>query len=112
MVSAKKASYVGREALLSIKARGVSRRLVGLTVAAGGVPRPGFLIQDQGRQVGTLTSGTFSPSLKRNIGLGYVPIELSEPEQRVQVEMRGKPVEAEVVKLPFVPHHSRPRATM
>jgi aminomethyltransferase len=108
-----KDDFVGRQALAAIKASGPARLLVGLLVEAGGVPRPEFSIFDEdGQRVGRLTSGTFSPTLKRNIAMGYVPPALSQPGQRVLVEMRGKQLAAEVVKLPFVPHHSRPRAKM
>jgi aminomethyltransferase len=110
-VNLHKSDFVGRETLAALKEGGPKRLLVGLNVAPGGVPRPGFTILHNGESVGTLTSGTFSPTLKRNIGLGYVPPELSQPGQQLHVEMRGKPVEAEVVKLPFVPHRSRPRAS-
>jgi aminomethyltransferase len=101
--------FVGREALAKIKEQGPSRRLVGLLVEAGGVPRPGFPILSDGQSVGKLTSGTYSPSLKRNIALGYTPVEVGQP---LAIEMRGKVVPAEVTKLPFVPHRTRPRATM
>ena len=86
--------------------------MVGLRVAAGGVPRPGFPILADGQQIGTVTSGTYSPTLKQNIALGYVPIGSSDVGQALAVEMRGKPAGAEVVPLPFVPHRSRPRAKM
>jgi len=112
VVSMKKSSYVGREALLAIKERGVSRRLVGLRVAPGGVPRPGFPICEDDAAVGAVTSGTFSPTLRSNIAMGYVPTELSNVGRHVHLEMRGRRVDAEVGKLPFVPHHTRPRATM
>jgi aminomethyltransferase len=69
-------------------------------------------IVHQGEQVGTITSGTFSPTLKRSIALGYVPIGLAEVGQPLDVELRGKAVPAEIVPLPFVPHRTRPRATM
>ena len=105
-----KSDFVGRETLAVLKESGPKRVLVGLNVAQGGVPRPGFPILHGGKSGGTLTSGTFSPSLKRNIAMGYVPPELSQPGQQLHVEMRGKPVEAEVIKLPFVPHRSKPRA--
>lgn len=59
-----------------------------------------------------MTSGTFSPTLKKNIAMGYVPIELSHKGRRVEVELRGKPMAAEIAALPFVTHRSRPRATM
>jgi aminomethyltransferase len=112
VVSSSKPTFVGRAALARLKAEGVPRRLVGMRVAAGGVPRHGFAIQADGRRVGIITSGTYSPTLKANIALGYVPVELSLPGQALEVELRGKPVTAEVVALPFVPHRSRPRAKM
>lgn len=110
VVNPGKERFVGREALAQIKATGPSRRLVGLRVAPGGVPRPGFPVLTDGQQVGALTSGTFSPTLKQNIAMGYAPIALTSVGQSVAVEMRGKAAGAEVVPLPFVPHRSRPRA--
>jgi glycine cleavage system T protein (aminomethyltransferase) len=113
VVSLSKPSFVGRDALARIKAEGPKRRLVGLRVAAGGVPRPGVSILDSaGASIGQLTSGTFSPTLKQNVAMGYVPVELSHPASRLAVDVRGKAAAAEVVSLPFVPHHSRPRAKM
>jgi aminomethyltransferase len=105
-------NFVGREALAAIKASGPTRKLVGLHVEQGGVPRPGFAILFENRRVGSVTSGTFSPSLKNNIAMGYVPSELSNIGQTLSIETRGKLVAAEVTKLPFVPHRSRPRARM
>jgi aminomethyltransferase len=112
VVSSGKASFVGREALAQIKATSPTRRLVGLRVAPGGVPRPEFPILHDGNHVGRVTSGTFSPTLKHNIAMGYMPVGLSDVGRQLAVEMRGKPAAAEVVALPFVPHHSRPRAKM
>jgi aminomethyltransferase len=112
VVSLSKPGFVGRDALTRVKDQGPSRRLVGLQVSAGGVPRPEQSILAADRRVGQLTSGTFSPTLKQNIAMGYVPPELSEIGRRVAVEIRGRPVDAEIVKLPFVPHRSRPRAKM
>ena len=112
VVSSGKASFVGRAALAQIKAAGPSRRLVGLRVAPGGVPRPEFPILHNAERVGSVTSGTFSPTLKQNIAMGYVPVGLSDVGGQLAVEMRGKPAAAEVVALPFVPHRSRPRAKM
>jgi aminomethyltransferase len=104
-----KGAFVGRDALAALKAAGITRRLVGLQVAPGGIPRPGFLIVHDGQQVGRVTSGTHSPTLNRGIALGYVDAALAKPGQALGVEMRGKVVPAEVVRLPFVPHRSRPR---
>ena len=112
VVNLAKPAFVGRDALARLKAEGPARRLVGLHVAAGGVPRQGFGILRDGERIGTVTSGTFSPTLKRNIAMGYVPVALAQPGQAVQVDTRGKASDAEVVPLPFVPHRSRPRAKM
>ena len=79
-------------------------------VSPGGVPRQGFPVRHDDQTVGAVTSGTFSPTLRRNIAMGYLPVKLGEPGQALEVEMRGKAAAAEVVPLPFVPHRSRPRA--
>jgi aminomethyltransferase len=112
VVNLGKASFVGREALARLKSEGPSRRLVGLRVAIGAIPRPGARIQADGGPVGTVTSGTYSPTLKANIAMGYVPVALAEAGQALSVELRGKSSTAEVVSLPFVPHRSRSRAKM
>jgi aminomethyltransferase len=112
VVNLSKPSFLGRDALSRIKAEGPRRRLVGLHVAPGGVPRPHLSILHDGQPVGTVTSGTFSPTLRRNIAMGYVPLVLSQTGQQLTLELRGKPAAAEVVGLPFVAHRSRPRATM
>ena len=112
VVNLDKDGFVGRESLARIKEAGPTRRLVGLQPESGGVPRQGLPIVRDGVAVGIITSGTFSPSLKRNIAMGYVPIALSKPGQELAIELRGKAVAAKVAALPFVPHRSRPRAKM
>jgi aminomethyltransferase len=112
VVSLAKPGFVGREALLRKKSDGPARTLVGVRVAPGAVPRSGCAIVHADRRVGSVTSGTFSPTLRQNIAMGYVPTELSQAGQSVSVELRGKLASAEVVHLPFVPHRSRPRARM
>src|SRR5947209_6423977 len=73
VVNLNKASFVGRETLVRLKADGPQRRLVGLRVAPGGIPRAGAAILEAEDGVGNVTSGTFSPTLKRNVAMGYVP---------------------------------------
>lgn len=109
-VSLAKEGFVGRAALARLKEAGPARKLVGLLVDdGGGVPRPGFPLQADSQAIGLLTSGTFSPTLKRNIAIGYVAAGCAEPGSRISVEIRGRAVGATVVKLPFVPHRTRPR---
>ncbi|HEX6510860.1 MAG TPA: glycine cleavage T C-terminal barrel domain-containing protein, partial [Chloroflexota bacterium] len=109
-VSLDKPDFAGREALAHIKQQPLARKLVGLLVEDGGVPRPGFPVLHAGRPVGCLTSGTFSPTLKRNIAIAYVEAKLAQPDSRLEVEIRGRAVGASVAKLPFVPRHTRGRA--
>jgi aminomethyltransferase len=112
IVDLSKERFMGKEALERVTTGGPSRRLVGLRVAAGGVPRPGIPIVQDHVDVGSVTSGTLSPTLKTNIAMGYVPVALSRIGQTLAVEIRGKSVPAEVVRLPFVAHRSVARATM
>ncbi len=96
-----KGDFLGREALARQKEQGVPRRLVGLGLDGKGFPRPGYPILSEGSPVGALTSGTVSPSLGIGVAMGYVPTELSKAETRVQVDIRGRAVDAVVQRPPF-----------
>jgi aminomethyltransferase len=91
--------FVGRRALEAIKAQGSPRKLVGLLLEGRGVLRSHQKVIVSGVGEGELTSGTFSPTLERSIGLARVPAGAGE---RVQVDIRGKLLDARVVKPPFV----------
>jgi len=110
VVKLEKGEFVSRRALESIAAQGVERRLVGFELLDGGVPRQDYPILAGDRKVGRVSSGNVSPTLGRPIGMGYVPAESAEPGQRLAVEIRGRPVPAQVVALPFYQHRTR-RAT-
>lgn len=90
--------FFGKQAMLGAAC---AFRLVGLLVE-GGIPREGYRVLRDGREVGVLTSGTHSPVLKKGIGMGYIEAELSSPGTGLEVEIRGKPVAATVVETPFV----------
>jgi aminomethyltransferase len=96
-----KGDFVGRAALLAQQSVGVPRRLVGLTVAGRGFPRPGYAILSADGRVGSVTSGTVSPSLGIGIAMGYVPSALSSPGTALRIDARGKPLEATVTRPPF-----------
>lgn len=100
-VAINKPSFIGKEALLRQSAQGLSRRLVGFELADGPVPRHGFTLVADGRQVGRVTSGTFSPVLNKSIGMGYVEPSLARPSTTLQLIVRGKTYPVAVVKLPF-----------
>ncbi len=96
-----KGDFVGREALAAQRESGVARRLVGMRLEGRGFPRPGYDIVHEGEVVGTVTSGTVSPSLGSGIAMGYVPVELAKPDTRLQIDLRGRPVDALVQRPPF-----------
>jgi aminomethyltransferase len=100
----KPGGFVGAEALRKQKAEGLKRKLVGFKLTGKGIARHGYPVRASGsaEHVGEVTSGTMSPILKEPIGLAYVPTALSKEGTAFDVEIRGKPVAATVVKTPFV----------
>jgi aminomethyltransferase len=107
VVKLEKGEFLGREALLEIAERGVDRRLIGFELTEGGVPRQGYAIVRDGGTVGRVTSGNVSPSLGKPIGMGYVATELAEVGHDIAVEIRGRPIGAKVVGLPFYEHRTK-----
>jgi len=97
----KKGDFIGRDALLTIKEDGLSRKLVGFEVTGRGIAREHYPVYLDGRQVSAVTSGTYSPYLKKNIGLCYLPVEHAEVGTPFQIEIRGRMVDAVVVETPF-----------
>jgi aminomethyltransferase len=95
-------SFVGREALARVKQAGVRRKLAGFEVVGRGIARGGYEIRSpDGERIGFVTTGMPSPSLGKNLGLGYVPVELATEGSEFDVNVRDKPVRARVVKTPF-----------
>lgn len=97
-----KGEFNGRAALLKAKSEGLKRKLVGFTVAEKAFPRHGYAIHANGRAIGHVTSGTFSPILEKGIGMGYVAVEHAAAGNQVEIIIRGKGVPATVTSLPFV----------
>jgi glycine cleavage system T protein (aminomethyltransferase) len=91
--------FIGRDALLKQKEAGPSRELAGLRLLENGVPRHGCRILAGGSQVGTVTSGNFSPMLKTGIALGY--LKSGTTRDGLSIEIHDKAHAAEVVELPF-----------
>ncbi|ORW12261.1 glycine cleavage system protein T [Mycobacterium kyorinense] len=104
----KKEAFFGREALLAEKAAGPSRRLRGLRAVGRGVLRAGLTVLDGDRRVGVTTSGTFSPTLQVGIALALIDADAGiEDGRHVTVDVRGRAVESEVVRPPFVDAKTR-----
>ena len=104
----KGADFVGLAALKRQRLEGVERRLVGFRVSEPkSVARHGYGVYLDGRQVDRVRSGTVTPTTNAAIGMTYLPRQEAQPGARFEIDVRGKRVAAEVVKLPFVPHRTR-----
>jgi aminomethyltransferase len=102
-----KGDFVGRAALQRAKAAGLTRTLVGLEMVERGIARDEYrCLDDTGRAVGVVTSGSPSPTLGKNIALAYVPPSLSAAGTAIYVEIRSQRCKAQVVPTPF---YKRPR---
>jgi len=102
-----KDAFWGREALLAEKAAGPARTLWGLEALDRGIPRAHMSVLDAvGKQIGEVTSGTFSPTLKKGIGLALLGTGVAEGDE-VVVDVRGRQIPVRVVKPPFVASHVR-----
>jgi len=104
----KKGAFFGRDALLAEKEAGPRRLLRGLRAVGRGVLRPELTVLDGDTKVGVTTSGTFSPTLKTGIALALIDTDAGvEDGQHVAVDVRGRAVECEVVRPPFVDPKTR-----
>jgi len=98
----KPGGFLGRDALVKVKAAGLTRTIVGFEMIGRGIARHGYpLLSSSGAPVGICTSGGPSPTLGKSIGLGYLPLALSAIDTSFLVDCRGKSIEAKVVKTPF-----------
>lgn len=99
-----KTHFVGKGALLRQKSEVTRRLRVGLAVTSLGIPRAGYEIVKETKTLGKLTSGTYSPTLNRGIGMGYVPREYANHDEKLGIMTRGRVLESVVVKkFPFYP---------
>jgi aminomethyltransferase len=97
-----KGDFIGREALQRQKEQGITRRTAGFRmVERGGVPRSHYDVQIDGKTIGFVTSGTASPTLGENIGLALIDKRYAGVGKPLDIIIRGKPVRAEQIKLPF-----------
>ena len=97
-----KPAFIGREALLRLKKEGLPRRLVGFAMVEAGIPRAGYPLFVGDEEVGLVTSGTLSPSLRVGIGLALVKPTQAAVGTALQVGIRQRRVAARIVKTPFV----------
>src|ERR1700686_4318388 len=104
-----KPDFIGRTALEKAKAEGLKKTLVGLEMVDRGIARDDYKILDEsGREIGYVTSGSPAPFLRKNIALAYVPPAHAAIGTTVRVEVRGQGVKAQVVPTPFYKRPKRP----
>jgi len=97
-----KEDFIGRDALLKQKDEEILRKRVGIRMTQQGIPRRGFRIFDEkNHEIGKITSGTFSPLLRYGIGMGYIQTDQDQKGRLVNVRIRNRLVNAEIVSFPF-----------
>jgi aminomethyltransferase len=94
--------FVNAEALAKEKEHKPKRRLIAFELNERGVPRQGYdIVDESGKVIGNVTSGTMSPCLQKGIGMGYVPQVFSKSGSKIYIQVRKKAIPATIVKLPF-----------
>lgn len=103
VVKLAKGEFIGRSAIERAKAEGIRRKLVGFEMVEPAVPRHGYKLLKDGREVGVVTSGSYGPAVDKYIGVGYVAAELAQVGSEIAVEVRGAARPARIVPTPFYP---------
>lgn len=93
-----KGEYVGRKKLAEIKQNGINRKIVGIQMLDSAIPRHGYPIIKDDKEIGHLTSGSYIPSLKCGIGLGYLGIDHTQLDQEISIKIRDALHPAKIVK--------------
>jgi aminomethyltransferase len=106
--------FLGRDALIRAREAGPSRKIIGIEMIERGIPRAECPILLDGVRIGTVTSGSYGPTVDRNIGLAFVETAYNTVGQDIDVVVRDKAIRGKVVKLPFYRSKSRlpPRAVL
>ncbi|SDC36796.1 aminomethyltransferase [Candidatus Frackibacter sp. WG12] len=97
----KEEEFIGQDALKEIEANGYQRKLVGLEMIDRGIPRDGYDLLKDDEKIGVVTTGSYAPTLDKNVGLGYVKTEYAEEGTEIEVQIRRRKCKAKVVALPF-----------
>ena len=96
-----KGDFIGRDSLLKQHASGVSKKLAGFEMLGKGIGRDGYPVFVRGQEVGVVTSGAPSPSMKKNIGLAYLPVAYTRMGTEIEIQVRSQRVQARIVDTPF-----------
>jgi aminomethyltransferase len=101
IVKLDKGDFVGREALLRKKEKGAKRKLAGFEMLGRGIGRDGYEVLVNDSPAGWVTSGSPAPTLNKNIGFCYLPVEQAQPGKAIRITIRNQPVDAVTVETPF-----------
>jgi aminomethyltransferase len=93
--------FIGSTALRRLKENGVTRKLVGFEMEERGIARHGYKVFNDGGEIGVVTSGTFTPTLQKAVGLAFVPISYNKPGTEILIQIRDHRAKARIVGLPF-----------
>jgi aminomethyltransferase len=96
-----KGEFLGRDALLQQRARGTRKKLVGFEMTGQGIAREGYELYAASENAGRVTSGSYAPFLKKNIGMAYTSSPLASVGSEVEIEIRARRAAARIVPLPF-----------
>jgi aminomethyltransferase len=104
----KPADFIGKASLKEMQSAGIPRKLIGFEMAEKGIPRQGYPIWSEDREVGEVASGTFSPTLQKGIGTALIPSEIDPAEDTLFVQIRKRKIRLIPVKGPF---YQRPKTS-
>lgn len=96
-----KEDFIGKEALAEQKAVGLKRKLVGFEMVDRGIPRSHYDVYADGNKIGYVTTGSFSPTLKKNIGLALIEAGFAKEGTEIEIAVRNRNLKAVVIKKPF-----------
>lgn len=96
-----KGEFFGSDIIVEQKVNGAKRKIVGFEMVERGVPRSHYTVAKDGNEIGFVTSGSFSPSLNKTLGMALISKEYAEPGTEIEIVIRNKPVIAKVIKKPF-----------
>jgi len=101
VVKFNKPDFIGKQALTIQKENGIKRKIVGFEMLGRGIPRHGYRVYKNEMEIGYVTTGYYSPTLEKNIGMALVSIKYSNPGEIVYIIIRDKPIKAVIVETPF-----------
>lgn len=100
-VKLNKEDFIGREALIKQKEAGIPRKLVGFEMIDRGIARSHYEVFAEGEKIGFVTTGSFAPSIKKNVGLALIDTKYAVEGGEIQVLVRNKQLKAKIIKKPF-----------